>query len=377
MLRVRRTRRYELAKSSAELDLSFDDVVVLLASNERFAPYASVVVQSLLEHTSPDRSYDIVVLTNDISQTSARRLMEQAEGAPFGNVSLDLLDAEATLDGLRLPNRGRFRAAAHYRLLAPVLLPQVRKAVYLDADLVVLHDVAELFDVDLDGRFIAAVHDADTAGQYAGYDPMVKPYLENEVGLKDPRSYFQSGVLVMDLERMRGLGLAEEMVGLAVSRKWRWPDQDILNRVAQASAPDGRDAYVRLDPRWNVLHDWKRLRRSRIVAQAPAEVRAAYDAASADPYIVHYAGPDDRPWIYPKADRADLFWDAARRSPFHDELRRGLTASRRDPAALVLRLWIAFIYKIGMPAIDALLPCGTRRRAWVLGFYERMGGSCT
>ena len=167
------------------------------------------------------------------------------------------------------------------------------------------------------------------------------------------------------------------MVGLAVSRKWRWPDQDILNRVAQASAPDGRDAYVRLDPRWNVLHDWKRLRRSRIVAQAPAEVRAAYDAASADPYIVHYAGPDDRPWIYPKADRADLFWDAARRSPFHDELRRGLTASRRDPAALVLRLWIAFIYKIGMPAIDALLPCGTRRRAWVLGFYERMGGRCT
>lgn len=377
MLKVRRRRRYELAKSSSELDLSFADVVVLLASNERFAPYASVVVQSLIEHASPDRTYDIVVLTNDISQTSARRLIGQTENSPFGNVGLDLLDAEAVLDGLKLPNRGRFRAAAHYRLLAPELLPQVAKAVYLDADLVVLHDVAELFDVDLDGKFLAAVHDADTAGQYAGYDPVVKPYLENEVGLEDPRSYFQSGVLVMDLERMRELKLSEEMVGLAVSRKWRWPDQDILNRMAQSKADDPRDSYVRLDPRWNVLHDWKRLRRSHIVAQAPAEVQAAYDKAGRDPFVVHYAGPDDRPWIYPKADRADLFWDAASRSPFYDELRRGLAASRRDPAALVLRLWIAFIYKIGMPAIDVLLPCGTRRRAWVLGLYERMGGRCT
>ena len=370
MLKVRRRPRYELAKSAADLDLSFDDVVVLLASNERFAAYASVVVQSIVEHTDPRRRYDIVVLTNDITQRSAQRLAYQASQAPHGNVDLGLLDAEAMLDGLKLPNRGRFRAAAHYRLLAPVLLPQVAKAVYLDADLVVLHDVAELFDTDLAGHFIAAVHDADTAGQYAGYDPVVKPYLENEVGLRDPRAYFQSGVLVMDLAKMRAMNLSEEMLALAVSRKWRWPDQDILNRMAQGD-------YVRLDPRWNVLHDWKRLRRSHIIAQAPLDVQAAYDEAAADPRIVHYAGPDDRPWIYPKADRAELFWDHARRSPFYDELVRGYNFSKRDPASLVLRVWIEFIYKIGMPAIDVLLPCGSRRRAWVLGLYERMGGRCT
>lgn len=370
MLQRRRRRSYELAKSADELDLSFSDVVVILASNNRFVPYASVVVQSVMEHASAGRHYDIVVLTNDITVANVQLLTEQVAAAPHGNVEIGLLDAEAMLEGFKLPNRGRYRAAAHYRLLAPVLLPRVKKAAYLDADLVVRHDIAELFDVDLAGNFIAAVHDADTLGQFDGYDPMVKPYLADEVGLVDPRSYFQSGVLVMDLEHMRRANMCEEMVLLTVARKWRWPDQDILNRMAQG-------AYKRLDPRWNVMHDWKFLRRSHIIAQAPLDVQEAYDRAHADPFVVHYAGPDDRPWLYPKADYAHLFWDYASRSPFHDELQRRLKFSHRDLVSLTLRLWLLFIYKVGMPLVDVLLPCGTRRRAAVLGFYERMGGRCT
>ena len=45
--------------------------------------------------------------------------------------------------------------------------------------------------------------------------------------------------------------------------------------------------------------DWQHLRRTHIVANAPADVRAEYEEAAADPAIVHFAGPDNRPWLYP------------------------------------------------------------------------------
>lgn len=375
-----------LAASEEGLGLALDDVVVVLASNERYVPYLSVVVQSLCEHARSARRYDIVVLTADISRESARALHGQVEalaraaaparetageaGAGGPRFSIGFLDMRAALKGWRLRSRNRFGAEAHFRLLAPTLLPGVCKAVYLDADLVVLNDVAGLFDTDVSGRLLAAAHDPDTEGQVAGYDPMVRPYLEKIVGLRDLGAYFQSGVLVLNLEELRRRHSISEMVGLALSRSWRWPDQDILNLLCQGD-------YTRLDMRWNVLFDWQGLRRAHIVGQASKATREAYEAARRDPWIVHYAGPDNRPWLYPQADMAGLFWDSASRCPFFEELRRRLYASYANPARLGKRGFLYFIYKCGLPMVDAALPPGTLRRAAVIAAYERLGGQCT
>ena len=359
---------HALARSERELGLPLDDVVVALSSNEAYAPYLSVVVQSLCEHADPSRHYDVVVMTDGLAPASIDALRSQTDA--FAQVSIGFYDVRPTLDGISLPKHNRFGRETYYRLLSPVLLPSVAKTIYLDADLVVLHDVAELFDVDVSGRLLAAIRDPDTAGQVAGYDPMVRPYLEREVGIRDTSTYFQAGVLLLNLAEFRRSHPTEEMLALAESKVWRWPDQDLLNSLAQGD-------YVRLDPRWNVLHDWQRLRRSHIIAQAPEDVRRAYEASRADPWIVHYAGPDNRPWLYPKADFADRFWDYASRSPFHDELLRRLRASYREPRRLGKRAFLYAIYHWGLPAFDAVFTYGTRRREFVVGTYERLGGQCT
>lgn len=374
-----------LARSEAELGLALSDVVVVFSCNEAYVPYLSVVLQSLCENASCARRYDIVVLTTDIGAASAAALRAQVEGlgraalaktglegeaGAEGPFHIGFLDTRPVLEGVRFPHHNRFGPETYYRLLAPELLPGVGKAVYLDADLCVLHDVAELFDVDVSGSLLAAILDPDTAGQVCGYDPMVRPYLEHEVGLADPGSYLQAGVLLMNLAEFRRTHPASELMGLASSRRWRWCDQDILNHLVQGS-------YVRLDPRWNVLHDWRRLRRTHIVAQAPAEVRAAYEKARTDPWIVHYAGPDNRPWLYPKADMAGYFWDYAARCPFEDTLRARLAASWRSPRRLGKRAFLHAIYAWGLPAFDVVFAYGTRRRRAVIGAYERLGGQCT
>lgn len=354
-----------LASSSVDLDLPLSDVVVVFACSENFVPYLSVATQSIVENASASRRYDIIVLTRDISPASMITLTRQVKS---GNVGIGFLDVDAALGDIELPHHGHFRPETYYRLLAPQLLPNVDKAIYLDSDLIVEKDIAGLFDVDVTGYPLAATRDADTIGQIEGYDATVGPYLKNELGMRDPHDYFQAGVLLMNLAELRRTVSPEEFLALSTQRMWRWLDQDVLNRVVNGN-------YVRVHMRWNYLMDWQHLRRTHIVSNAPADVRAEYDEAAADPAIIHFAGPDNRPWLYPDADRADNFWRYAMHSPYLDEIRGQLEDSRASAAGLAKRLQVIALYKGIMPAFDRVCPAGSKRRRAIITAYMGLGGA--
>ena len=354
-----------LASSSTDLDLPLDDVVIVFACSENFVPYLSVAIQSIVENVSPDRRYDIIVLTRNITPASMITLTRQATS---DNVGIGFLDVDAALGDIELPHHGHFRPETYFRLLAPQLLPNVDKAIYLDSDLIVDADVAELYDTDVTGYPLAATRDADTIGQIEGYDATVGPYLKDELGMDDPHDYFQAGVLLMNLAELRRTVSPREFLRLSTLRMWRWLDQDVLNRVVNGH-------YVRVHMRWNYLMDWQHLRRTHIIANAPADVRAEYEEAAANPAIIHFAGPDNRPWLYPDADRAELFWRYAMHSPYLDEIRGQLEESRASVKGLAKRLQVIVLYKGIMPAFDRTCPAGTRRRAAFIRGYMGLGGA--
>ncbi|WP_322154676.1 glycosyltransferase family 8 protein [Paratractidigestivibacter sp.] len=353
-----------LATSSAELDLPLEDVVVVFACSENFVPYLSVATQSIVDNASSDRRYDIIVLTRDLSPTSMITLSRQTKGV---NVGIGFLDVDAALGDIKLPHHGHFRPETYFRLLAPQLLPNVDKAIYLDSDLIVNADIAELYDYDVEGYKIGATRDADTIGQIDGYDETVGPYLHDELGMDDPHDYFQAGVLLMNLAELRRTITPEEFLRISTERMWRWLDQDVLNKVVNGE-------YARIPMNWNYLMDWQHLRRTHIIANAPADVRDEYEAARNDPKIVHFAGPDNRPWLYPDADGADLFWSYAKRSPYLEEIRTQLEDSRATAKGLAKRLQVIVLYKGIMPAFDKTCPGGTKRRRAIIKGYGALGG---
>ncbi len=179
--------------------------------------------------------------------------------------------------------------------------------------------------------------------------------------------YFQAGVLVMNLEAFRYAFTVRDMLSLSTVRVWRWLDQDILNMLA-----DGN--YVRIDMRWNTLMDWKHLRREKIIAQDPQDLRDQYEAARANPAIVHYAGPDDRPWDYPDCDMGDYFWEYARRSAFVDVRNQRLSDSQNSVAGKLDRAKVSVIFKGIMPLFDKTFPPGTKRRTRAIKSYVAIGG---
>ncbi len=353
-----------LATTSTGLDLPLNDVVVVFACSENFVPYLSVAVQSIVDNASPNRRYDIIVLTRNITPASMITLSRQVKGA---NTGIGYLDVDAALGDIELPHHGHFRPETYFRLLAPQLLPNVDKAIYLDSDLIVNDDLAKLYDYDVTGYKLAATRDADTIGQIDGYDATVGPYLKDELGMDDPHDYFQAGVLLMNLAELRRTVTPEEFLAISTERMWRWLDQDVLNKIVNGH-------YLRLPMRWNYLMDWQHLRRTHIVANAPQEIQDEYDEARRDPAIVHFAGPDNRPWLYPDADGAELFWHYAMRSPYIEEIRAQLEDSRATVKGLAKRAQVIALYKGIMPAFDKTCPGKTKRREAIIKLYSKLGG---
>ena len=168
--------------------------------------------------------------------------------------------------------------ASLLRLLLPSVLSDIDRVIYLDCDLVVLSDITALYDVDLSDFALAACLDF----WLTGAPPFAPPgwdvgawhkFLSEVVGLTDCKTYFNAGVMVMDLKRFRDAGLIDAARGFLEQKKFQtiYVDQDGLNHVI-----DG--AFVRLDLRWNVLGN-----------------RSDANFDNVDPWIIHYAGPF-KPW---------------------------------------------------------------------------------
>lgn len=110
------------------------------------------------------------------------------------------------------------------RLALPEILPDEVRCVWLDADTIALSDLGELFDMDLQGRCIAAA--------------------EEPIRSRYPFVYHNAGVQVMDLARLRLTGLYRVMIDVANTRFYKAPDQDIMNLCCQPE-------ILTIDPTWN------------------------------------------------------------------------------------------------------------------------------
>jgi lipopolysaccharide biosynthesis glycosyltransferase len=174
----------------------------------------------------------------------------------------------------------RLTSASLYRLLLGRLLPaDVTRVLYLDADVVVRSSLAPVYASDLKGHVVGAVRDAGSPWAASSYGPDWR-----QLGLAPESAYFNSGVLLIDLERWREETVGERCLQLLRSGNPRWGDQDALNVVLQ-----GR--WIELERRWNLqtadIGDY---------SVAWAHWASDIEAANNDPAVIHYT-EHDKPWI--------------------------------------------------------------------------------
>lgn len=301
--------------------------VLALAADEAYALPLSVVVGSALDHLSPNAGLDLFVLDGGLRADTRRRL-EAAWSARGARVEW-MQPAGLSLDDVKLG--GHISVVTYFRILLPHVLPErVTRAIYLDCDVLVLGDLAELWAVPLDGRPAAAVQDAaapyvdtftafpDLAARSAHILRACPVENYRELGLPPELPYCNAGTLLMDVAAWRAEGIPQRILEcLTRQRRFvRFWDQYGINVVLA-----GRLAL--LAPRWNVscylAQGWE---------HTPFSAEAHARCLS-DPGAVHFLGPD-KPWHLGSRLRwADAYRDALARTPWTAAERLRLQASAR------------------------------------------------
>ncbi len=285
-------------------------VPIVLAADDNYVPMLTTTILSILQNAAKDRFYDIVVFEKDIPPRRKDEIVRFFSNFPNASIRFHNVWRQVTEYHLATSN-DHISIETYYRFLIQDVLPGYDKVVYLDSDLVVTGDVAQLFDTDVEGMLLAATDDIDFVGSVCGADPARAAYTRDVLKLVNPYAYFQAGVLVLNTAELRRLHTVGEWLEIAARGGFIYDDQDILNAECQ-----GR--VVRLEPEWNVTHNCDG-RVENVYSFAPAAMFDAYQDARNHPQVIHYAGYE-KPWTWLRCEFAQVYWTYARQIPFYEEL---------------------------------------------------------
>lgn len=261
-------------------------IPIFFAVDNNYVPNLSVVIESIIENSSKDYIYDIHVLNENISLEYILKLKKYNKN----NITISFCNVLDEIEKIneKLPTRDYYSNAIFYRLLIPTLFENYDKALYLDADIVVLGDISELYNHDVENYYLGVIKD-DVALMCNEFIEYTTQALKVE---KD--KYFNSGILVMNLKKFRNDLMVDKFINLLKQIKFYIaPDQDYLNVLCS-------NKVLYISEEWN---------------KAPLRNVLLTD----DVKLVHFK-LTAKPWHYEDIQMSDEFWKYAKRSEFFEQL---------------------------------------------------------
>ena len=217
------------------------DIPIFLASDDNYAPFAAAAMASICDNTR--EAVEFLVLDGGIS-AAARANIEKLSGK-FANFHVEFIPVDTSPFKDFTLGISYISESAYSRFIIGRLCPKIPRAIYLDVDIIAMGNIAELWAQDLGGHIIGAVRDCN-----AGASPVEK-ILErrqnNIIGVPLEHKYFNSGVLLIDLEKWREAGVEDSLFEIerGTRGKIKCQDQEILNILFS------RLGYAEISPRFN------------------------------------------------------------------------------------------------------------------------------
>ena len=200
---------------------------VLVSCDENYINPLKTMLYSLFK--SNDIQIEIYLIHKDIRDEKIKEIEKFVEKASLGKGKLNPIKVEDLFS--KAKTTFYYTEEMYYRLLAYKYLPKsLDRILYLDPDVLVLNSCEELYNMDLsDNYFAAATHTIPTV-QSANV-----ARLSLTSGHKDIENYFNSGILMINLELARNSEKYEKEVLNYVENSKSlgliMPDQDLLNVV--------------------------------------------------------------------------------------------------------------------------------------------------
>ncbi len=229
---------------------------LLATLDQNYLPPLQVLLTSL--HIShPGEPVALYLMHSGIPEQMLSMLQKQCQ-----TFEIELCPVQISSSIFRnAPVTRQYPQEMYYRLLAPHLLPsKIHRVLYLDPDILVMNSLRPLWETDLRGNLFAAA-------SHKGKTELVHNI--NQVRLGTESKYFNSGVLLIDMDAGRQKMIPEEIFRYAEehAKGLLLPDQDIFNALY------GNRTLELDDTLWN------------------------YDARNYNAYLLRSAGVCDLDWV--------------------------------------------------------------------------------
>ncbi|MDR0679698.1 MAG: glycosyltransferase family 8 protein [Puniceicoccales bacterium] len=249
-----------------------DVINIVFCCDDRFAGPLQVAAMSTAASTSSNLA--IYVVDCGISPKNKNTL--QALKGKYGNLA-DIIFKEPLREKIfdAFPIASHFSPAVFYRLAIGKTFPELKRAIYMDCDIIVVDDINLLWSVDLGEHPFGAVN--EETNFFLSQDMMKR---KAKVGIPLERLYMNSGVLLIDCKRFEEAKIFERVLQFVSGCKklLPCPEQDAMNICLSP------DEHFPLDPKFN------------FTPFAPLARRCLKNMKR--PVIVHYSCY--KPWIFNK-----------------------------------------------------------------------------
>jgi len=265
-------------------------IPIVFSADDNYLPMLSVALSSILDNATNSNFYEIYILNTDLTAENIEKINHfNCDLMKINYVNVAERMSKISKDKIHL--RDYYTKAIYYRIFIPDLFPQYKKILYVDCDVVLLEDIANLYNMDTEDNVFVAVHEEtmsvlDVFGEYS----------EQFLGVKR-KEYFNSGLLLINTEVYKKEKIEEKFIKFMHTHKFEVaPDQDYLNVLCK-----GKIKYAEIG--WNKTPFGE-------------EINPFNDD---DVKLVHYK-LNFKPWHYKGVRYEKHFWKYAKKTPYYYQL---------------------------------------------------------
>ena len=322
-------RKWELDKYKIQEELfpmRKKSIPIVFNCDNSFTKYMSVAIQSIISNASSDNFYDIIILHHDISDQNIR-ILKQYYDTKFSSIRFYNMKKFIHKYKVNLWfTTNHIKSCAYYRIFVSEIFSHFEKLIYLDADLILKTDIAKLYNEKLGDNVIGAVKDFAISNVtkddnlYENFKDLYA-YLTQTLKIEKMENYFNSGVLLIDVKKIKKYFNA--FVNTTKINNRFFHDQNILNSVLQKKCKA-------LDISWNIQQNGPNSPQLEFYSLKNAK-------------ILHFCSKC-KPWntLHWKSNEISIqWWMYARLSPFYekilfDTVRTGYSPSYKFPLKDIL-----------------------------------------
>ena len=281
-------------------------IPVILAADNNYAPYMSVLMISILKNAKSNQYFDFYLLVPNEFKEEYKTKIEK-DCTFYNNKKINFVDMQNAFSQTK-KMVSHITEQTYYRLRAAEILPdKYDKCVYLDTDTIVNCDLSQLYNIVLEDNYVAGVK----APAYHFSQAAGKSYCE-KIGIPSIDQYINAGVIVLNLQKIRENNLTHVLCEEAL-KNYPTVDQDVINKVFYNN-------IKHLPFKYNVMTKYKSILDNTLPEYEKLCGLFGKDIvteAILKPLIIHYADKI-KPWQDKQCVFANYWWKYAKKSCFYN-----------------------------------------------------------